>query len=232
MENRVRHNDRKAMERIRAREWRRLNPEKVRAQKQRYYAKNRERLTAYRRAWALANSVRFKEMRATWQRENPEKVREYRRIIRKRRSAKHAEYMRLWRKKNPELIKEIETRSYLKKRAKLLSLRAERAKIDRDLVEERKLRLVRDPLSDFRKNEIYEKLLMIIPKSIRADDRLEIVSIAYLALMDGIIPLDFTAGDIAKAISEQRRQNAMRHNRSLDELVGSNLRLGQVLGVF
>jgi hypothetical protein len=84
-------------------EWRKKNPEKRKAQRQREYQNNREKLMSYSRQYRAINPEKVKAAQLKWRLEHPDKVKALRED---------------WRAENPERFRELQAGSYQRNKPK------------------------------------------------------------------------------------------------------------------
>ena len=100
----------KGRRRERLKEWKKANPEKVKAQKKRWRERNREKLREREKERKKANREKVREQQRKWRQANPEKAREQQRKWRQANLEKGREQQRKWRQVNREKLRERKQR--------------------------------------------------------------------------------------------------------------------------
>ena len=118
----------------RSREWKKANPDKVKAQKKRWRERNRkklrerekerkkanrEKLREQKRRWRQANPEKNRERQRKWQQANREKLRERKNRWQQANREKLRERKQRWRQANPEKVKEQKKRQREREKARL-----------------------------------------------------------------------------------------------------------------
>lgn len=119
------------------REWKKQNPDLVRAEQARYRAAHPEKVQARKRAWKHANPEKLRADHRNWATRNAEKLRAYRKETRAR---YHGAQLR-WRAANADYVKQVK-RSYEDDRERVVNPRAVNRRTRWSLAE---IRIALDP---------------------------------------------------------------------------------------
>ena len=88
--------------RLKSAEYRRLNPDKVRAQRAAQHVKHKDKNRESTKAWRIANSERFKSIRLVWNEANKERRAAWRKAWVAANRDKSRGYTKAWNAKNPD----------------------------------------------------------------------------------------------------------------------------------
>ena len=91
------------------------NPEKHRANSQRYRAEHKEKIKEYNKKWTEANREKKNAYARKYYEEHKDHCLEYQREYKRNHKDQNAAACRRWRKKNPEKLLEIKYRSETKR---------------------------------------------------------------------------------------------------------------------
>lgn len=99
------HDRRRLVKRESNKRWREANPEKIKAGRRRYYAKNKDRCAEYNKTWRAENREKRNATQRIWSSKNVDKIRQKGKDYYQANKARLKEYTENYRRTNPDKVR-------------------------------------------------------------------------------------------------------------------------------